>query len=92
VKGKPRVKEYMASHRASVTAAIVLHESAALAEYDIGREQIMAQYWDLEPSETRTRADESEHHRPGSGPRLLTRDVGPRGAPARREAGGRRRG
>ena len=37
----------MASHRASVAAAIVQHESAALAECNIGREQIMAQYGSL---------------------------------------------
>jgi hypothetical protein len=47
VKGKPRVEEYMASHRASVRAAMVEHESAALVEFNIGREQIMAQYWTL---------------------------------------------
>jgi len=37
----------MAQHRASVTAAIVQHESAVLAEFNIGREQIMAPYWNL---------------------------------------------
>jgi hypothetical protein len=47
VKAKPRVKEYMEQHRASVVAAIVQHESDVLAEQNIGREQIMAQYWKL---------------------------------------------
>jgi hypothetical protein len=47
VKAKPKVKEYMEQHRASVTAAIVQHESDVLVEFNIGREQIMAQYWHL---------------------------------------------
>ncbi len=47
VKAKPKVKEYMEQHRASVAAAIVQHESDALIEFNIGREQIIAQYWHL---------------------------------------------
>ena len=42
VKGKPRVREYMDSHRASVRAGLVQHEVDALAEFNIGREQIVA--------------------------------------------------
>jgi hypothetical protein len=55
VKAKPRVKEYMEKHRASVAAAIVQHESEVLAESNIGREQIMLRYWEiarLSPAET----------------------------------------
>ena len=41
------MKEYMASHRADVRAAIVERESAVLAEFNIGRQLIMTQYWTL---------------------------------------------
>jgi hypothetical protein len=47
VKGKPRVRDYMASRRASVTAAIVQHESAVLTENNIGREQIIVRLYEL---------------------------------------------
>jgi hypothetical protein len=47
VKAKPRVKAYMAEHRASVAAAISEHESASLAELNVTRETIMARYWEL---------------------------------------------
>jgi hypothetical protein len=55
VKAKPRVKAYMEEHRASVRAGMVQHEVDALSEFNIGREQIMAQYWGLarlEPEKT----------------------------------------
>jgi hypothetical protein len=55
VKGKTRVKEYMASHRASVRAGLVQHEVDALAEFNIGREQILAKWWEfasIEPAKT----------------------------------------
>lgn len=55
VKGKPRVKEYMERHRASVTAGLVQHEVEALAEFNISREQVMARYVELarlSPAET----------------------------------------
>jgi hypothetical protein len=47
VKGKPRVRAYMASHRASVRAGLVQHEVDALAEFNIGREQILAKWWEF---------------------------------------------
>jgi hypothetical protein len=47
VKGKARVKEYMAAHRASVRAGLVHHEVNALAEFNIGREQILAKWWEF---------------------------------------------
>jgi hypothetical protein len=47
VKAKPRVKEYMASHRASVRAGLVQHEVDALAEFNIGREQLLAKWWEF---------------------------------------------
>jgi hypothetical protein len=47
VKAKPKVKEYMEQHRASVRAAIVQHESEILVGFNIGREQIMARYHEL---------------------------------------------
>ncbi len=55
VKRKPRVKEYMASHRASVRAGLVQHEVDALAEFNIGREQILAKWWEfasIDPAKT----------------------------------------
>jgi hypothetical protein len=55
VKGKPRVKEYMEQHRASVRAGLVQHEVEALAEFNISREQVMARYVELarlSPAET----------------------------------------
>jgi hypothetical protein len=47
VKAKPRVKEYMASHRASVRAGLVQHEVEALAKFNISREQILAKWWEF---------------------------------------------
>jgi hypothetical protein len=47
VKGKARVREYMASHRASVRAGLVQHEIDALAEFNIGREQILIKWWEF---------------------------------------------
>jgi hypothetical protein len=41
------VKEYMASHRASVRAGLVQHEVDVLAEFNIGREQILAKWWEF---------------------------------------------
>src|ERR1700733_5301577 len=55
VKAKPRVKEYMDSHRASVRAGLVQHEVDALAEFNIGREQILAKWWEfasIDPAKT----------------------------------------
>jgi hypothetical protein len=55
VKVKPRVKEYMTSHRASVRAGLVQHEVDALAEFNIGREQILAKWWEfasIDPAKT----------------------------------------
>ena len=47
MKAKPRVKEYMEEHRASVRAGLVQHEVDALAEFNIGREQILAKRWEF---------------------------------------------
>ena len=44
VKAKPRVKEYMEQHRASVRAGLVQHEVEALAEFNISREKLLAKY------------------------------------------------
>jgi hypothetical protein len=47
VKAKPRVKAYMDEHRASVRVGLVQHEVDALAEFNIGREQILAKWWEF---------------------------------------------
>jgi hypothetical protein len=47
VKGKPRVRKYMASYRASVRAGLVQHEVEALAKFNISREQILAKWWEF---------------------------------------------
>jgi hypothetical protein len=47
IKAKPRVKEYMAQHRASVRAGLVKHEVKALAKFNISREQILAKWWEF---------------------------------------------
>jgi len=55
VKGKPRVREYMASHRASVRAGLAQHEVDTLVEFNIGREQILAKWWEfacIDPAKT----------------------------------------
>jgi hypothetical protein len=55
VKAKPRVKTYMEEHRASVRVGLVQHEVDALAEFNIGREQILAKWWEfasIDPAKT----------------------------------------
>ena len=55
VKAKPRVKTYMEAHRASVRDGLVQHEVDALAEFNIGREQILAKSWEfasIDPAKT----------------------------------------
>ena len=55
VKAKPRVKAYMEEHRASVRVGLVQHEVDALAEFNIGREQILAKWWEfanIDPKKT----------------------------------------
>ena len=55
VKGKPRVREYMASHRASVRAGLAQHEVDTLVEFNIGREQILGKWWEfanIDPAKT----------------------------------------
>jgi hypothetical protein len=55
VKAKPRVKAYMEEHRASVASLLAQHEADALAQCNIGREQIMVRYWEiagLSPADT----------------------------------------
>src|ERR1700678_3679959 len=47
VKAKPRVKAYMEEHRASVRDGLANHEIAALAEFNIGRQQILAKWWEF---------------------------------------------
>lgn len=47
VKAKPRVKAYMDEHRASVRVGLVQHEVDALVEFNIGREQILAKWWEF---------------------------------------------
>ena len=47
VKAKPRVKDYMEEHRASVRVGLVQHEVDALVEFNIGREQILAKWWEF---------------------------------------------
>ena len=45
----------MDSHRASVRAGLVQHEVDALAEFNIGREQILAKWWEfasIDPAKT----------------------------------------
>jgi hypothetical protein len=43
----PGVKEHMASHRALVCAGLVQPEVDALVELNIGREQILAKWWEF---------------------------------------------
>src|ERR1700691_6023079 len=55
VKAKPRVKTYMEEHRASVRAGLVQHEVDTLVEFNIGREQILAKWWEfanIDPAKT----------------------------------------
>jgi len=55
VKAKPRVKTYMEEHRASVRDGLVQHEVDALVEFNIGREQILAKWWEfasIDPAKT----------------------------------------
>jgi hypothetical protein len=55
VKAKPRVKAYMEEYRAAVRASLVQREVNVLSEFNISREQIIAQYWGftrLEPERT----------------------------------------
>jgi hypothetical protein len=55
VKAKPRVKEYMAQHRALVRAGLVQLEVEALAKHNISREQILAKWWEfgnIDPAKT----------------------------------------
>ena len=47
VKAKPRVKTYMDEHRASVRVGLVQHEVDTLVEFNIGREQILAKWWEF---------------------------------------------
>ena len=47
MKAKPRVKAYMDEHRASVRVGLVQHEVDALVEFNIGREQILAKWWEF---------------------------------------------
>jgi hypothetical protein len=47
VKAKPRVQAYMEQHRASVRAGLVQHEVAALAKFNISREQILVKWWEF---------------------------------------------
>jgi len=55
VKAKPRVKTYMEEHRASVRVGLVQHEVDTLVEFNIGREQILAKWWEfasIDPAKT----------------------------------------
>jgi hypothetical protein len=47
VKAKPRVKAYMDDHRASVRVGLVQHEVDTLVEFNIGREQLLAKWWEF---------------------------------------------
>ncbi len=47
VKAKPRVKDYMEEHRASVRVGLIQHEVDTLVEFNIGREQILAKWWEF---------------------------------------------
>jgi hypothetical protein len=45
----------MAEHRAFVRAGLIQHEVDALAEFNIGREQILAKWWEfanIDPAKT----------------------------------------
>jgi hypothetical protein len=55
VKAKPRVKAYMEEYRAAVRAGMVQREVNVLSDFNITREQIIAQYWGftrLDPERT----------------------------------------
>jgi hypothetical protein len=45
IKAKPRVKAYMEEYRAAVRAGMVQREVDVLSEFNISREEIIAQYW-----------------------------------------------
>jgi hypothetical protein len=47
VKNKPKVQAYMEEHRASVRSGLVQHEVEALAKFNIGRERILAKWWEF---------------------------------------------
>jgi hypothetical protein len=56
VKSKPRVRAYMAEHRAAVQEKLVLQETEGLRKLNVGRDKILERLWELatlSPAETR---------------------------------------
>jgi hypothetical protein len=47
IKSKPRVRAYMAEHRAAVRAKLVDQEADGLRQLNLGRDQILARLWEL---------------------------------------------
>jgi hypothetical protein len=55
-KSKPRVRAYMAEHRAAVQEKLVLQETEGLRKLNVGRDKILERLWELatlSPAETR---------------------------------------
>jgi hypothetical protein len=46
-KAKPRVRDYMAQHRAAVNEKLVDQEAAGLRKLNLGRDQILNRLWEL---------------------------------------------
>jgi hypothetical protein len=47
IKSKPRVRAYMAEHRAAVRERLVDQEAEGLRKLNLGRDQILARLWEL---------------------------------------------
>src|SRR5271163_4515774 len=46
-KSKPRVRAYMAEHRAAVKEKLIHQEAEVMRQLNIGRDQILARLWEL---------------------------------------------
>ena len=47
IKSKPRVRAYMAEHRAAVREKLVLEESEGLRKLNVGRDKVLERLWEL---------------------------------------------
>jgi hypothetical protein len=55
-KAKPRLREYMLSHRAAVHQRLVQHETEQVRRVNLGREKVLARLWEIanmDPERTR---------------------------------------
>ena len=46
-KSKPRVRAYMAEHRAALQEKLVLQESEGLRKLNVGRDKVLERLWEL---------------------------------------------